>query len=942
MNQNDTIKRAFCEVTGLNDFDGFKIEHILDGVESLPENFEETTIYGFNVRLQKNDPVTPILGGKQKEREKRGKSVQEIFKNINSDLTILKVFENCSDREVFFSYTGGQEINLGKVELTLKDRENKPSIINQLKNEKSFLGIQKIELFPDDPTMYYWISRENEEKIAGNSQQQLFLSNILVISSDKSNLDFVKQHKIHFLRFLLKLQAAFSLILSEKVETTAVRASIAQVMARNMSHNIGSHVLSNLIKADVYDELTDERIEKLDSYCSNEMVVFHHTESQLKNLQLGYFNQYLKSRMDYLSEVTFGVPTLLTSKMIYNDVFKELDQVRILLNYISGVNDFKYRFDFQRNGNSIMEDPERDFAVAFPSDVLGCQAFYNIIENIIRNTAKHAKKQSGEPVTFTINFKDIKIKGDLKGIDGIEDLYCVEIDNGVGENRIGGIVNEQNDRLNESVLDEKTQQLRSQSLGLLEMEASAAFLRQIDMPEIESEDYHVDIDGKYYHERNAKKRLNILKAIKVSRRDGQGRTTKSLGYRFFVQKPKEFLFVGKWDLDKTKEKRLRNYGIHFISADDFNEALNNEKSFSHQFLLYTADVPNKVKKKLGGQKESNTLLPLRQLKIDKEEKAKVTKLLKQKNNVLLAVKDFVWEKYFNEKVELTNSNVKEICFTPQFFSDPKMNQVVFLDHGYEGGHKEDWKTAREHKDFEAWVENLSSRTYGKLPEYGLYSKNEDTKKSCVNNYCDNLLFAFEDEKQKERQTVRWILQEVLEAYHNRVVVLDERIQKFAVENAEGSGNKGEKIPCWKLFQSTNVHVPLLSGKDCNGNEIKPNNDTVFPINEGDVFSLAPDNFDDELIKKVETFVNNNIDNAFLMVHYGILERMYGGENKISSKLIEWASKAKRVVVTSGRGAHSLLLPPSVCFVNLSSALFAFTENRNKYLINYLLNQSRRK
>jgi len=75
-----------------------------------------------------------------------------------------------------------------------------------------------------------------------------------------------------------------------------------------------------------------------------------------------------------------------------------------------------------------------------------------------------------------------------------------------------------------------------------------------------------------------------------------------------------------------------------------------------------------------------------------------------------------------------------------------------------------------------------------------------------------------------------------------------------------------------------------------------------------------------------------------------MERIYGKENGnkvINQRLEEW-SKKLRVVVTSGRGKHSLeALPKSVCYLNLSSVLKAFKEDRNKYSIHYILNQARR-
>ena len=197
MKKDDTIRRAFKAVTGFDDYNKFNIKLILGNEVKIPNDFEDNTLYGFNVRLQTKDPVTPILGGKQKDKELQKKSVGDLFNNINPELTILKVFENCSDREIEFSYTGGKEVKSGEVYLTLTDNENASSIIGKLKHEGSFLDIHKKEMFPDSPAMYYWISRENEEKINRNGTKATFLSNILIISSEEKNIAFVKQHKIH-------------------------------------------------------------------------------------------------------------------------------------------------------------------------------------------------------------------------------------------------------------------------------------------------------------------------------------------------------------------------------------------------------------------------------------------------------------------------------------------------------------------------------------------------------------------------------------------------------------------------------------------------------------------------------------------------------------------------------------------------------------------------
>ena len=157
----------------------------------------------------------------------------------------------------------------------------------------------------------------------------------------------------------------------------AIRAAISQVMARNLSHNIGSHVMNNLIAG---ENLKDDLITKSDSYIGLVLPGDEHKELSILN-QIAVFNNYVKCRMDYMSEVTFGVSTMQTNKQMFGEVFKNFDKVRLLLNHISGIDGFKYQICFKYNGNCSCFN--NDIPVSFPSDILGCHAFYNILENII-------------------------------------------------------------------------------------------------------------------------------------------------------------------------------------------------------------------------------------------------------------------------------------------------------------------------------------------------------------------------------------------------------------------------------------------------------------------------------------------------------------------------------------------------------------------------------
>lgn len=740
-----------------------------------------------------------------------------------------------------------------------------------------------------DITNYFFIqSNSGEGDLFDDNWKYVLYANI-GIDGTKANKDCINVFLQKFTQFLDRISIVVLLKIKEyqTIQQSNISA-IAQVMSRNMSHNIGSHVYSNLISNDVYSMIADKNVLRVESYVSmyppkKDSVSTQPANPGSDNLQLAYFNQYIKNRMDYISEVVLDTPNMLTTKYIYNDVFREFDRVRILLNYIAGIPNFKYSFCLKYNGLPLTEN--NDIAVAFSSDVLGTQALYNIIENIIRNTAKHACC-SEQINTLTIEFKDV---------EGFPGYYCVEIDNGVKENDIDDLVMKQNKLINESLLDENNK-LRDHGLGVLEMEASAAFLRQVIITKMNPFENLVKDDKKPDH-------LMLFEAINKN---------DALGYRFYMPKPKEFLFLGDWweNYYITKTKLINN-GIRFISENDFKKDMEKGTSYAYPFLLYHENVSKDIKEMLSDNNDCKTLLPLRKLMLDDDDFKYISDEIEKNEftDIVKLIKSFVWNKYYENIVvkELKNPDNKGLKIRTAFDPDKGddnfvSNQVIFLNHSYKDTHTAVWQQVSSEPDHETWIENLSSRTSAKLPLFREYSVGDDNP---VSDYVENI---------KRENAIKY---EIFEAYHNKVIVIDERVQKFSNEKFEGSsGEKGGPIPCSELFKSINVHIPET------------------PLNSV--------KYTEESKKDLETFINNNINGSFLLIHYGILERLYKNEKDITTQLNKWASKAKRVVVTSGRGAHSLPLPPSVCFADLASVLYAFVENRNKFTINDLLNQSRRK
>ncbi|MDR1583056.1 MAG: hypothetical protein LBS55_07350 [Prevotellaceae bacterium] len=725
------------------------------------------------------------------------------------------------------------------------------------------------------------------------------------------------------------------------MENIATRAAVSQVMVRNLSHNIGSHTFSNLIENNIYTNLANKITTDPITYKSDII------DNLDKDNQLAYFNQYLKSRMDYLSEVTFGVSNTLTTKRFYNDVFLELDRVRLLLNYISGISDFKYRFVLKYNDKKLTKD--NDISMAFPSDVLGCQAFYNIIENIIRNTAKHTNKSNQPIKEFTIHFKDIQ--NIPENNDNFQQYYQVEIDDGIALKeiemctktdkelidfikasntfaskwdelqdddgntisltskieipKIECLVIRQNSRLNNSIID-KDNKLRNHSLGLLEMEASAAFLRQIDIPEIESEKYNLFANEEYYNNHHdsvtgTEHQLNIIKAFKTE--------NNALGYRFFIKKPQEFLFVGDWGIGVKTKTKLMNQGIWFKSEDGLKEDLRKGTAFAHRFVISTEpeDEFFTGKSKSEEQKlKDKTLLPNKWVCV-KDNIDAIRGVLNKSDFDILKLEAKIWEIFYG------------IDFKMHLNNDFKDNtNVDLIEYQIELSHHITNQENRFQQFADKKETNISIKTYGEpLSSYGIsklpfiYNNGIASYVNKVNNDDDNA--TFDENNKGKRNEIACITKSILwDCYSTGILVVDERIKEYSESVYFGA----ERITRKTVFSTANV---IITDNKLSANVLDSN-----LINNIDV--------------EIDTY-----QPAFILIHYGILERFYGNnKDKIDDCLKKWVvEKNCNVVVTSGRGKHSLKLPEYVRYLNLSSVLYAFVENQNKYSMNYIVNQARR-
>lgn len=710
--------------------------------------------------------------------------------------------------------------------------------------------------------------------------------------------------------------------LEEKInllEKQARKSAYSQVFIRNMSHNIISHVLIHLLKG---EELSAQKlpthIERANAYQASFDLPWKQQNRTISlqdsQEQLACFLKYLSNRCFYLNESVYGITNTVGEKKVYEELFRELDENRILLNHISGIEHFNYKLHFvreiEKEGVKQYEPltSTNDFSVMLPGDTLGQQAFYNIIENIIRNTAKHNSIQKvNQCVHFIIKFSEHS-----------RIYYKVEIFDSVVLSK-----NKEQD-LNRMISDpefEKNEyRLRSYGLGQLEMKAAAAFLRQKDIAQLETNE-----------ELTTGECLPFLKAFETGltydedqRQIISKEKEKHLGYSFYLKKTEKYLIIINEDKKGSFGKKLEKLslkGIQIVSQEDFLKDLKAQRVFNHEFVFLCESAKENLKElsekegSLKGlsehfysnnpekRKHKSSRIPILSLLPERLMLIKDSLIDVVKKSDIETFEKNIWEQWEGEKLKEKPEKKYDIYQVIAINGKKENNkynnysncrQVVLHNHL---NSVDSWKEAIENINIDLIkVEPLSSAAQRKLPNW--------TSGVSLKDYVGQIA--------KQVPTI----QKIIEAYFNKIIVIDERIQDF-VETATYKG-----VPEKDIFEHINVLIPDKKASEA--------------------INLANRNISQEK-KKVEKYIQNHITSAsFLVIHYGILERMYGSDYiQINKKLEDWA-KQTRVVITTGRGKYSLRdLPQAVTYLNFSALRTAFIDNRNKYSMNYILNQARK-
>jgi len=330
----------------------------------------------------------------------------------------------------------------------------------------------------------------------------------------------------------------------------ALRSAIAAIMARNMSHNIGSHTLATVSATKYNFNIKDDQI----------------------------LYSFLQHRMDFIAQISTEFPAWSFPCWFVRELMREFYRQKHLLNYIAvseGLKCYKYNYpssdkkqlkiNIVTNKECVTDIKESEKNKAFENDCLlsipggmaGNQAFYTILENIIRNAAKHTyaklsedeKKSKDLEITIDIENRpendfvkftiwDNSSRIEIKGSEELKDLpqKCDE-DTSDGEDCLP-LHQRINCKLIRSFVTDEGE-LKKENWGLAEMKISAGFLQKKGIDNIAQKGKEV---------------LSIIKAVPIGEHH-------NLGYEFRIPKPKELLIVGQV-LDETEKTLFQKYSIY--------------------------------------------------------------------------------------------------------------------------------------------------------------------------------------------------------------------------------------------------------------------------------------------------------------------------------------------------------------------------------------------
>lgn len=447
------------------------------------------------------------------------------------------------------------------------------------------------------------------------------------------------------------VHANVALSLMKVSKENALKSAKAAIMSRNMSHNLGSHVMSYLKQnlSSVQEMIDDKVLANLIESAQDIPSRFKKDMTENLNVEknvalpflrgLGQFISYLQERQDFIATISTDFIPYYTNVNFKDSIYDELNPDKrylrhpqkmsskaidnILLGNIArseglgrltsptkekkqnsqfGLKDIVLKYgsfdgDPVKKRTSQARDLEimRGIDIALPGGATGRQAVFSIIENIIRNAAKHGKWREFKKLELTINIytnkdymnasDDDAFSDECKSLKNVfEDLYCKSIDSDdlyfvtVTDNLNTNetTLKQLREAIAEDYLDDKGQ-LMNQNKGIKEMRISASWLRSIKSdyaPSINNLDKNALLKDKEWRLSNGSNAPVLY--TRISSQDGFNH----LQYIFCLLKPRKIAVVTP--LYKEKEPFISKYCGLFSTIESFLDLRNS----SYEFILF--------------------------------------------------------------------------------------------------------------------------------------------------------------------------------------------------------------------------------------------------------------------------------------------------------------------------------------------------------------------
>jgi hypothetical protein len=698
---------------------------------------------------------------------------------------------------------------------------------------------------------------------------------------------------------------------AENLRKATRRSAVSTVMSRNMSHNVGSHVLANLSNSDDLEESLGG-------------------SSGSWGWPVAEFNNYLRTRMDFIADVSTSSPAASTPIALYQDVFypfahkeegKKSSSRRagqhLLLEHISGIEDLGVEnLNLRANvdGEDATEDDAKDVPFSSPNGLLGAHALYVIVENIIRNSAKHAydsSEQDGFDLTIDVN--------EAEGHPGLVEVSVYDSLGNGGKTLKDGtpLPESQNDLIGEDIIEDDGS-LNYDGWGVREMKICAAYLRGIAPQNLDK-----GFDP------------SLLEA-RAFERPGQP-DTKDLGYTFYLQRPKEvFILDPSGALDATvEEKKLTRAGIMHATDEKNVEAAFNE-GVEHHVLIVIGDDKD-LRERV---KENANALPLRRLfcnpgddlyetlegslvpnREDGTDKATKQRSKSEGSSDAKHLISQVWKAWHHEQR-------KSAGYVNQLLLRAKDAKVI------NGWDDTAHVTVEERIDEDTVDEANRSVVYDR---HGVLLWNNETEKEFDKERYEAIegvtpakhLIANPPESKLDREKLAL---EIIESGSCGVMILDERIQSLLQGKEEPVGSK-----------RTSFTLPVSETPQSRGSIFDEEKSFLEMMN---VWVPGKDHIDLDYPKRKEDeligWVQGHLEDAdFLVVHLGVLEKLYGDDlaklyekakgNNAGEGIVKLCEDHKvEIIVTSGRGRPPQAVEMGARFLHYSQVAEHIVEDRSKY------------